>query len=98
MSKYTTVPDVERIVERIVGKAVQELTEVIQSFATHVDRRFALIEAQMVTKNEFNREITRIRSEMVTKDYLDRKIWEVRSDASNEIRDRVDTHEKKWHS
>ena len=59
-----------------VSQSTQEICEMIQFYASHVDARF----------NEQDKRFDRIEATMVTKDYLDKKIAEVRGDYTIMIR------------
>lgn len=47
MSDYVTKKDVEEIVGKAVGKAVEDLSEVIANFANQVDQRFVALETRV---------------------------------------------------
>ena len=47
MADYATKKDVEEIVDRVVSKAVDDLTDVIAQFASRVDERFSHLEARV---------------------------------------------------
>jgi hypothetical protein len=47
MADYATKKDVEEIVDRVVSKAVDDLTDVIAQFASRVDERFNHLEARV---------------------------------------------------
>lgn len=44
---YATKKDVQEIVDKAVGKAVEDLGEVIATFATQVDKRFTGVEGRL---------------------------------------------------
>ena len=69
--------DIQKIGEEM-GKVIEQnitpvLDEMNQKF-DKLDKRVGKIEAEMVTKDEFNNEIGKIEAEMVTKAYLDDKL------------------------
>lgn len=48
MTDYVTKKDVEDIVDKAVNRAVTELSEVIASFATDVDKRFTEVDMRLM--------------------------------------------------
>lgn len=46
MAEYATKNDVQMIVDKAVNKAVDDLSQVIQAFATNVDKRFDAVDAR----------------------------------------------------
>lgn len=53
-----------------------EVLEAINKLSEHNDQQFAEIKNQMVTKEEFVKELGSIKANMVTKEYLDEKLAE----------------------
>jgi septal ring factor EnvC (AmiA/AmiB activator) len=51
MSDYATKDDVQEIVNTAVTKAVDDLSQIIQSFAQSVDERFNKVEADIAELN-----------------------------------------------
>ncbi len=52
MADYATKQDVQEIVDKAVGKAVTDLSEVIAQFASNVDGRFNKVEADITDMKE----------------------------------------------
>lgn len=48
MSNFATKDDVQTIVDKAIGKAVDDLSEIISNFAQQVDTRFNKIEQDIV--------------------------------------------------
>lgn len=61
MADYATKQDVEQIVEKAVGKAVEDLSAIIGDFAAQVDTRFNKVEADI---SEMKIDISEMRSDI----------------------------------
>jgi len=59
---------------------VDDVLDVINNFATHVESKLEAITSTMVTKNDLSHELQKLESRMVTKDYLNNKLADLRGE------------------
>jgi len=78
-SKKETTESIARLEKKIdsTNEVVNELVEVVNAYATDIDKRFDGVENDTAW----------IRSNMATKDYLDRKIADIKGDLVAKIRE-----------